>query len=565
MVKLMETQNMANYEQWNEGILSYFIEGVQRGTSIFLSIDEDVLIQIAHNLGVAIELAVRDFCRAVHRCIVDGERVILFRVSGRTATGEPRCVAFLAAMVLAASRMVEGDLTSHSNYFRHLHDVLMLPTGDGRPRGMDTGIEETLWQEFSLWLQEKGFLPSAYPGPEGATKFINYPISQALLRLTDKDRLRKLFVEKHWPYNWDEEMLLMYVRREISSLSLHLRQLLDSHGQRYYAVAESIYEFYETWKRSLPFEKNSTEVSRITHLSIGLYRTEDYFRGDIKYYLYPRSPRRHHVEQLSLWFSGNLHTLRSERPGWYYPIGPIHGEELTQGLQYEIEQPADFDTFLLPQRQFWILTHDPDNPDSDAYASWGLPSLGIPFIILCRRELLSQLEYLRDERLIEWHDVPHPVLANEQWMEIHQCMIILEEWSGVRIENQQLHDALRPKQSLNISASGGLRTPKLGGWIEGYGPQITVFSFESQADVRVVRVANNSTLVEQSIPTNQSFSVTWTTSGDYRVEASCKGERVTRLVKIVPWSTLSIASMEHKESYNVGQIEVCGANIEERA
>ena len=144
-------------------------------------------------------------------------------------------------------------------------------------------------------------------------------------------------------------------------------------------------------------------------------------------------------------------------------------------------------------------------------------------------------------------------------------MIILQEWSGVRIENQQLHDALRPKQSLNISASGGLRTPKLGGWIEGYGPQITIFGFEPQADVRVVRVVNNTTLKDQSQPTNKPFEVSWPDSGDYRIEASCKGERAARHVKIVPWRMLNLSFPERRESFKLGKIDVCGAYIEEKA
>jgi hypothetical protein len=261
----------------------------------------------------------------------------------------------------------------------------------------------------------------------------------------------------------------------------------------------------------------------------------------------------------------SVHTLTDERPGWYSPLGPIDGRVLDQGARYTIEQPADFNTFFLPQRQFWILIPDPENADSNVYATWDVPSLGIPFILLCRKELVPQLERLRGERLIEWIGEPCSLQQNEQWVEICDCMIILEDWSGVYIENQQLHSALRPKQYLNISASGGLRIPRLGGWIEEYGPQITVFSFEAYANIRIVRVANSAIIMDQSLPTNKPFDILWPGPADYRVEALCRGEKTERLVKIVAWEQLRPTLPELQNSLNLGGVRISGAYIEEQS
>src|SRR5260370_2702228 len=259
-------------------------------------------------------------------------------------------------MVLAASYMVEEGGTSQSNYFIRLREVLALPTNSSHPRPLDMepGDEVPLWDEWALWLQENGFLPSAYPGPEGsAMRYINYPISQSLLRRSDRERLRRLFVEKHMSQDLDVETLFMQIQREKLNLTQHLRELLDSQGQRRQAVAEVIYDGYENWYTDPSLNRDAIESLHTPHLSIGLYRTEDYFSGHIQYFLYPHQPRRHRAEQLRFWFSETLHTLRSERPGWYSPIGPIGGKELDQGARYPIEQPADFDAFVLLQRQFW--------------------------------------------------------------------------------------------------------------------------------------------------------------------------------------------------------------------
>jgi hypothetical protein len=554
---------MVSYDQWNHAILSYFVEGVQRGSGVFLSIDEDVIQLIGREFGLTREQSLRSFRFAVLQCVFEGERAKLYRVSGRNSRNEPNGIAFLAAMVLAASYMALEEGTSQSNYFKRLREVLALPQDERRPRplDMDTGDEEVLWQEWALWLQEVGLLPTAYEGV-GSMRYINYPISQALLRRTDKDRLRELFAEKRWGRDLDVESLLAQIHREMPSLPQHLRDLLSSEDQRYRAVAEAIHDFYEDWQDSIQIGQSTTAFSHNAILFSGLFRVEDALRDQVEYFLYPRSPHRYRVDSIQVRFLGELNTLTSERPGWYLPLGPINEKDLDQGAQYLIEQPPGFEALLLPKKRFWILLPDPDDPDSGNYASWGSPALGVPFIILCRKELISQLELLRGEGLIEWSGTPGSLPVNEQWAEVRHCMIILREWSGVHIGDQQLYDALRPRQFLNISVSGGLRAPKVGGWIEGYGPQVTVFGFEAQAQVRIERISNNAVIKNELKQTNQPFTVVWPGFGDYRVEASSVGYTTTRLVKIVPWEQLQITLPDRVEGINIGDWRVCGAYIQ---
>ena len=553
---------MDDYSRWNQAIISYFLEGAQRGASIFLSIDDDVVPQIGYQLGIEKAVSLSTFCRAVNDHIIEDDHIELARVAGPNISEEPKGVAFLAIMVLAASRMEEKDFISHSNYFTRLREVLMLPIEEGRPRGMKAGAEEFLWAEWALWLQEQGFLPSAYAG-EGPTRFTSYPISQTLLRRTDKNRLSRLFAEKHWSPNWDADTSLIYIRRESSSLSQHLQILLSSDKQRYQAVAEAIFDFYEDWRDTSQDDYALTQTTRVSHLSLAPYRTEDLLRGQVEYFFYPQVRRGHYVEQVRLRFLGSLCTLVRERPGWYTLLGPINGDDLDRGAQYPVEYPPDLGTFTFPQRQFWFLVSDPDNPDANTYAPWETPSLGIPFIILCHRNLVPQLERLKKEGLIAWSGEPDSLTINPQWVEISKCMILIQDWSEVQIENQQLYESLRPKHSLNISASGGLRVPGIGGWIEDHGPAITVFGFEPEVKVKIRRVADDYLVLETRRPTNEQFLVEWPGSGDYRIEASFVNTEAIRLVKIVAWEQLHM-SLSHKiETVEQYGLRICGALIEQ--
>src|SRR5258708_22752345 len=142
-------------------------------------------------------------------------------------------------------------------------------------------------------------------------------------------------------------------------------------------------------------------------------------------------------------------------------------------------------------------------------------------------------------------------------------MILIQDWSEVQIENQQLYEALRPKHSLNISASGGLRMPGVGGWIEDHGPAITVFGFEPEVNVKIQRVADSHLVLETRQPTNEQFLVDWSGPGDYRIEASFVGTEAVRLIKIVSWEQLRMSPPHKIETVEQYGLRICGALIEQ--
>ena len=68
-----------------------------------------------------------------------------------------------------------------------------LTDGSGRPPGMfPPAPEEALWVSLNQWVVDNELQPSAERGPEGPTKFTNYPLSQSLLREGDEILLKFL-------------------------------------------------------------------------------------------------------------------------------------------------------------------------------------------------------------------------------------------------------------------------------------------------------------------------------------------------------------------------------------
>ncbi|MGB9753645.1 hypothetical protein [Roseiflexus castenholzii] len=549
-----------DYDTWNHAIATHMTAGAQYGSIIYLCIDDEVIKQITQRLSAQAEHPPKPFLEAVRQRVVQRRRIELKRIRGRNKYGEPNCIAFLAAMVLAASRMAEDEEEdiSSSNYFTRFCEVLQLEQENGRPPGMKFGAEdeEPLWREWTIWLGEQGLISSARPG-EGARRYTNYPISQTLLRGADRDRLYRLFQEGNWPDDWNSDTVLAEVQRAAPYLTKHLQHLLSDASQRAHAIAEAIYDAYEAWA-SGDIDGQTSHRSRQHYLIAGIWRREDALSGTIEYFLYPRAPRRQQFDEIIVDIDNQQHTLMTERPGWYMPLCSVNEQLLNQGVRYPVIQPSELNALILPSRAFWVLRPDPDNPESGMYASWGRVPLGVQFILLCRRELLADLEQLRIERLIEWSGEPQPVPSFSEWMEIRNCMVISPVWDGVEIEHPDLQSALRPQERLSISLAGGLRAPK-GGWLADMGPTVTVFGFPPEAEVRVIRLSDEHIIFEETQPTNQPFSVPWKTPGDYRIEITAEGKLSQSLARLVDWDQLEMAPVDDFAWPQIDQVRLCGA------
>jgi hypothetical protein len=555
------SNNQDSYDIWNDALIDYFTDNALSGERVFLSMDDDGITELKEQLDVQYEESVESFYQAVRkRVIINGKKVSIRSIRENNHEGKPECVAFLTAMVIAASRMVDEEEHSQTNYFIRLREVLGLPTDEGgRPPGMESGKEEQLWKTWANWLVRKGFLASAREGKNNYYKYTRYPLSQALLRRTDRDRLCRLFNEKGWSREWDAETLGNYIRREAENLPKHLHELLTDPA-RYQAVLDDMHELYEDWQNG---EYNFQGIRRTTHrihLSAGIYRTED-ITGEIAYYLYPRSPRRQQVDEIHVSIAQQIVLFRRERQGWYMPAYCLSKEEIENGKTFDIMHPSNLETLSLPQQPFWILIPDPENPESGVYASWRRPQLGTYFIILCRQELVSQLEHLRDERLIEWSGKPYRCDVLTNWVEIRHCTIISPAWDSVETSNRELYEKLSPRENLNISLSGGLRVPRDRGWLEDYGPQITIYGFESEVEVVIKHARNEKIIFEETKPTNEPFDANWSRAGDYIVELPKAG--LERPVTIRRWEELERFYPDTFEKTTVHDWSLCGTLIEE--
>ena len=541
---------MNDYSDWNTAFIRYFTQHVPYGTKIYLSIDHDTLEKIGSGFAQDCnhESWIANFCQVVRDQVVKGEKIDLDTVSGLDDSGYPLGVAFLGIMVLVANQMAEDENLDQTNYFSRFRQIFSISEdGQPRPKGLRTTQNEKppeiqLWENWNRWLLKQGFIPTAQQG-SGSNKYINYPISQSLLRNADKDRLRRLFTEKQWQTRWDEQTLFTKVASEYSRFPQHLKRLIDDRN-RYEALATAIHETYEDWLEngSTTISKGRAKYSR--QLYAGIYRTED-FLGNIDYYLYPKQQRGRSLGSLTVEVNNKQWDLREDRAGWYLPIGDsLPGQEISEGQTYQISPSNQVQELVLPKRDFWILVPDPDNPESGVYASWSSPKLGDQFIILFRESLFADLQRLRDENLIQWEGDPetkHP--AFNGWYEVYQCQVLSKAWDAVFMQSAELKNALQPTTSLSISFSGGLKVPKTNAWISNHSPQVTIFAFHPTVEVQVVNIITDQTVYTQSLSTNSLHSIPNLTEGSFMISASCLGQSTQRLIKVVGWNEIDFSSV----------------------
>lgn len=568
---------MTVYDEWNNALIDYLTAGIPRGSTVFLDINDDILEAIGRTFKMEVLGGwPDDFKRAIRAKVIIGQQVHLENIplyNSEDSEIRPGGVAFLGAMVLAAYYMGEDEEASGINYFKRLRSILQLDEDgedDGRPKSMKRGSDERLWLEWNTWLRKQGFLPTAQRG-EGPKTYINYPISQSLLRQADKDKLEKLFEERNWPGRLDQNIVAARIRRE--HLSRHLQQIVqEGNVQRFQALVEDIFEVYENWVsygRSGRLIKTRTPTTKSTpsrDLNGGLYRVVDPLQNTIDYCLHPRRPRRGRSTGLVVRRGELLEELIEDESKWYRPLWKLGPEELAQGAQYELAGSSEFHLLILPRREFWILTLDPDYPESGIYISGEPLDLGTSFILLCKQELQNQITRLKNERLVQWRDDPYPLPDYPGWIEYRDMMVLSEAWSGVSraIDDQDLYESLRPLASISILFEGGMRVPRGGAWawLENYEPKVRLAAFDERAYLQVQAIGkDNDIVLDKEVPTNALVTIPWPGPGEYVITASVGAKPIERIVQILSWSQLTLLPAEHPESIRIGPWNISGALV----
>ncbi len=369
-----------NYREWNKALGKWFFKPEQSGRAVHLAVDGDELRLAAdadgHSFSSAAE-ARADFVSAV---CTELRRYGVWPDSGEIWDGYPRCIGLLALQVLAVTDMAEDEKWTSKAYWPRLQE-LVGRTGEppGKPGNLSYETHADLWRRhLAGWANNtKGgnlgrlFLPDFSEGH----KYVRLPISHALLRRADLDRLGALFTESGF-HPYERDIALSRIRGALDSnrsdtrfFGPHARRVLVD-NDRLEAAARQVAAVLAEWDGTSTKRERRTKLRHEVRLWADLVaRKPDRFVGGLVYRLHTEAKkadwRRYQgVTFQEVWESA----LRNSNREW------------TEGSVPRLYRPIRRDTF--------VLVHD-STTNYFIERRHGGPGDGL--LVLCSRDAARQL------------------------------------------------------------------------------------------------------------------------------------------------------------------------------
>ncbi|WP_151476512.1 hypothetical protein [Streptomyces albicerus] len=190
----------AAYKQWHEVLSAEFFGAEHALQSTVLYVDDEIERQLVEGqgIGTGLALAVADELNWS-----DLERPLFSRVQREVvqwesdgSKGPPPSLPVLALSVLAATRMASSDGMLRSNFYGRWIHLFGEQSSGYRANKLQKAFLDVaaMWEQLDTWLDEAGGLygTSTVSTDDHYWK-IGYPISQALVRGSDRQILTRFF------------------------------------------------------------------------------------------------------------------------------------------------------------------------------------------------------------------------------------------------------------------------------------------------------------------------------------------------------------------------------------
>lgn len=507
------TGSWAEYLRFEEALTTHFFTEEQAGLPVYLDMDSSAFQAAA----ASTELEPGDFTEKMvgavrvllrlggsgHRVFHSfDERLKLWRRQFRDAQAEgsllpaPPVVALLATFTAAAETMGDSKSTHihDTAYYARLFNLLKVGAEDeGRFKESFRRSTEAYWDALRTWLEaldgNRG-LPSAYSLNQ---RYVGLPISQALIRETERRQLKNMFADMLLPAGMgisqtDMEISLgQWISATPSPASASMRQLWANPDSRARIVEIAIAEF-DAWDG---FGRGDTEAGprsfahRAPRCSLAVSERHGLFGStfDIAFVLPRSAVHSPHVELQTVdgLVDIDVTSIGIALCGASAASAHLDAQSLLSGiLSVTADRDLNFQRF---PRNVVPLVKD---AFANVYVETERIVVGEASAVLVRDEgnLLSLVvQILAETARPGWteHDASDGVPSG--WVLITN-LHILKTPAVTLVVNPQL-DALVPRLSTQMTLSGGLRLPgRVARWSALDQPQLTVAS----EDTRHLRV-----------------------------------------------------------------------------
>lgn len=195
------------YERLNSAIAQEVFSEDAAGQPVYLDLEPEVLARIAKHMELGEAVEPDELLIQVVKPTLsspDGPEGLFSAHTTQTrlwelgwSSSEPPCIAVLAMLSLIAERMQRSEGFAGSNYYGRLLQALDIDAAFHDRVGRDFRKETPfLWDALNKWLEDcngRRGLPTAVAFDR--RRFIGLPLSQALVRASDRTKLPGLFAQ----------------------------------------------------------------------------------------------------------------------------------------------------------------------------------------------------------------------------------------------------------------------------------------------------------------------------------------------------------------------------------
>lgn len=267
-------QDWSRYMSWNDAIAEVVFPETDAAEPVYLDLEDETLQEIGAHIGESGDYS-QALADAVARTLSGGQRAFSMHSHRLTtwARGNrlepPPVLPVLAVLSLAAEQMAHGGgLVSHDFYGR-LRPLLGLSPDDQSIVVSYRRVAERFWGALNIWLNEWGGkrgLPSAFALGH---RYIGLPMSQALVRKTDRERLIQFFLRFGFSPGSDvapselETVLDLWMKETPSPATRNLARLWER-GETRSRIAQAASVALSAWDGRVRSDDLGTSGGRIT-------------------------------------------------------------------------------------------------------------------------------------------------------------------------------------------------------------------------------------------------------------------------------------------------------------
>lgn len=269
------------YDDFNTFIRDEFFCSKNKGSHVVLSVDQSIIEKFCNENNTSEQELRKEFQR-------------LFSEHWNYALEDENFFGLAAIQVYVAHQMGEGDGYTSKMYNPRLTDILK--RNDEQSFNIELIYEkyqDQLWLKLKMWCKENGYFIEIPNIGKNKGRYIQYPLSQALLNQDDLERLPLLFAENSIkPYNKIGFNEFQRIIKELDEIPRNIptrhyakirnRLIRIQNGSLLEFLYRQVFEYYCNWDGEIPELAQKHKIKRLNRQE--LEKSSNYLMYEDQYF-----------------------------------------------------------------------------------------------------------------------------------------------------------------------------------------------------------------------------------------------------------------------------------------